>query len=108
MRCEVLVPLSDRFLRMPCLPPLPRFGLLLAVGLILQPGLATADAGSATLIVTEARIWTGVPQRPWATGLAVHDATILAVGDDDQVERLAGPETIRIDGRGKMITPSSR
>jgi predicted amidohydrolase YtcJ len=105
MRYEELVPLSDPTVRMPYRPPLPLFGFLLAVGLILQPGLSSADSGSATRIVTGARIWTGVAQRPWATGLAVRNATILAIGDDDQVERLADPETIRIDGRGKMITP---
>lgn len=105
MDYRAVVPLLDPFLRTPSRLPLQLSRLLLAVGLILPSGPASADSGAATLIVTGARIWTGVAGHPWATALAVHEATILAVGDDVQIARLAGPKTTRVDGRGKMITP---
>jgi predicted amidohydrolase YtcJ len=40
-----------------------------------------------------------------AQGLAIRDGIIQAVGSDDQVQKLAGPQTRRIDLRGKTVMP---
>ena len=40
-----------------------------------------------------------------AQALAIRDGKILAVGANDQVLRLAGPQTRRIDLKGKTVMP---
>lgn len=70
---------------------------------------AAALAGNAlqpaTLAVVGARIWTGNPRQPWAQAIAVRGATILAVGGNDTIRKLAGPDTRIIYARGQMIVP---
>ena len=58
-----------------------------------------------SLIVVNARIWTGDPRRPWADALAVDGAHIAAVGTSAEVKKMAGPATRVIDGAGRMVTP---
>lgn len=69
--------------------------------LALFAGLAGAQ--TADLLITGARIYTLDPARPAASAIAVKGGRILAVGDD--LERLAGPSTRRIDARGAAIVP---
>jgi predicted amidohydrolase YtcJ len=57
-----------------------------------------------TLVVTNARIWTGNPQRPWADAIAVAGDRITAVGSGAEIAKLAG-DARRIDARGQMIVP---
>src|SRR6187549_2474686 len=59
----------------------------------------------ATLLVTNARVWTADPQRPWAEAVAIGGERILAVGSTQEIERLAGPATRRVDARGSTVTP---
>ena len=40
-----------------------------------------------------------------ATALSIRDGKILAVGSDNQILRLAGPQTRRMDLRGKTVMP---
>ena len=40
-----------------------------------------------------------------AQALAVRDGRILAVGEDDPILRLAGPETLQVDLQGKAVMP---
>jgi predicted amidohydrolase YtcJ len=56
------------------------------------------------LAIVNARVWTGVPARPWAEALAV-DSTgrLAAVGTTAQVSRL-GAVTV-IDAKGQMVVP---
>jgi hypothetical protein len=62
-------------------------------------------AQSATVIYTNARIWTGNEAQPWAEGLAVQDSLLLAVGTDADVRRLQGPETDVVDLQGHLVVP---
>jgi hypothetical protein len=57
-----------------------------------------------TLVVTNARIWTGNPQRPWAEAIAVAGDRITAVGSGAEIAKLAG-DARRIDAGGQMIVP---
>lgn len=56
-------------------------------------------------IYTNARIWTGNADQPWAEALAVLDGSILAVGDRVEVEALQGASTEKIDLGGRFVMP---
>src|SRR5947209_5758644 len=66
---------------------------------------AGAPAAATTLILSNARVWTGDPARPWAEAVAVRGERLAAVGTNAEIERLAGPATRRLDARGGMVTP---
>ena len=67
---------------------------------------AIRDAtGPADLVITGANVLTMDPVIPAATAIAVRGAHILAVGNDDDVLNLKGPNTEIIDGRGLTVTP---
>jgi hypothetical protein len=56
-------------------------------------------------IVTNARVLTMDRDRPRAEAVALAGGRILAVGDRAAIERLAGPATRVIDGRGRTLLP---
>lgn len=62
-------------------------------------------AAEATLIVKDARIWTGNLGQPWAEALAVEGETIAAVGSDADIDRLSGRDTLQINLQGHMVVP---
>src|SRR6058998_536805 len=82
-----------------------------------RPALMIVAAGSlacgtgrppempADLILTNGAVVTLDPARPEARAVAVRGDTIAAVGSDDEIARLAGPSTRRIDLRGAMVVP---
>lgn len=61
----------------------------------------------ADTIVRGGRVWTGPgslgPDAP--TAVAIHDARILAVGDDATVSALAGPATRIVEAEGRRVVP---
>ncbi|MFH1850906.1 MAG: amidohydrolase [Candidatus Neomarinimicrobiota bacterium] len=59
----------------------------------------------ATLLITNAKIWTGNQAAPRAEALAIAGDKILAVGTAAEITQLAGPTTRIIDADGKFITP---
>ncbi|HKB07297.1 MAG TPA: amidohydrolase [Candidatus Polarisedimenticolia bacterium] len=59
----------------------------------------------ADLILINGAVVTLDPTRPEARAVAVRGETIAAVGSDDEIARLAGPSTRRIDLRGAMVVP---
>lgn len=59
----------------------------------------------ADLLITNARIYTVDPARPWAEAVAARDGRILAVGRDAEVRTLAGPGTRMIDAGGRLVLP---
>lgn len=59
----------------------------------------------AELIVHNARIATLDPRRPSASALAVANGAIVAIGDEAEVMRSAGPDTRRIDAGGRRLIP---
>lgn len=62
-------------------------------------------AQSAELIVTNARILTMDEAAPRAEAIAIAEGRILAVGANDEIEALSGPDTRRIDGSGRSLLP---
>jgi predicted amidohydrolase YtcJ len=77
--------------------------LLLAVVLVL-PGAAFAQT-SADLIFTNGKIITVDEKFTIAQAVAVKGDRIVAVGTNQDVLRLAGPATRRIDLRGRAVVP---
>jgi predicted amidohydrolase YtcJ len=69
----------------------------------------SASGQVADLTLTGGRIWYGPdaavtgPEAP--TAIAVADGRILAVGSDTDIERLTGPETVRVDLKGRRVVP---
>lgn len=64
-----------------------------------------ALSGSATMIVTGAKVLTMDAKTPTAEAIAVLGDRILAVGTDEEILYFANAGTIRIDGRGMTVTP---
>lgn len=60
---------------------------------------------TADLLLTNARVLTLNPQQPRADAVAVRGETILAVGARTDLQKLAGPNTQLIDGRGLTLMP---
>ncbi|KAF1310767.1 hypothetical protein BLX42_12325 [Pseudomonas sp. SG-MS2] len=60
---------------------------------------------SADLIITHADIHTMDPNLPRAQAIAVHQGRIVAVGDNVDIERMAGIETRRINAQGRLMLP---
>lgn len=58
-----------------------------------------------TLIVHNAKIYTGVAHRPQVQALAVNGRRIVAVGSNGQIRSLAGPATVVIDAGRRRVIP---
>lgn len=56
-------------------------------------------------ILYNADIYTQHPQQPSASALAIIGERIVAVGDDDNIRRLAGPNTIQTNLGGRRVLP---
>jgi hypothetical protein len=86
--------MSDSFLRYSLLP----------VFLI----LAACQSGTqqiATLAVTDAKVWTGDPDRPWAEAVASKGETIIAVGSEADIAPFIGEDTEVISVPDSMLVP---
>ncbi|WP_336992850.1 amidohydrolase [Leucobacter sp. VD1] len=57
------------------------------------------------LILTNGRIYTVDPAKPWAEAMAVADGRILAVGSAEEIGALAGPDTESRDLAGAFVMP---
>jgi len=66
-----------------------------------------AKSGSqvATLVVMDARVWTGDPSRPWVEAVASKGDRLIAVGGNEEVGKLVGKETRVISAPGAMLVP---
>ncbi len=60
---------------------------------------------SATLIVTNARIYTVDKRQPWAQAVAALGDRIVAVGSQAEIDSWRGPETKVIDAGGRLVLP---
>jgi predicted amidohydrolase YtcJ len=76
--------------------------LLLAMALL--AGSAQA-APEVEFVLLNGGIFTSDPARPWAQALAVDGQRILAIGDNDRIAAMAGPQTRVIDLAGRMALP---
>jgi predicted amidohydrolase YtcJ len=59
----------------------------------------------ASMVVTNARVWTGNPDQPWAEAVAVRGETILAVGTAAEIDRAVAAGTEVLDAGGGMLVP---
>ncbi len=75
---------------------------LYIAGLLLPVHLLAAEAD---LILKNGRVWTGDADNPWAEAVAIRGARILAVGNNQPVADLAGPQAKVIDLRGRLAIP---
>ncbi len=56
-------------------------------------------------IYTNARIYTVNEAQPWVEAMAVRNGEILALGSAEDIEVLAGPDTLTTDLGGRMVMP---
>lgn len=61
-------------------------------------------ATQPSLVLLNARVWTGDSSRPWAEAIAIDGATISLVGSNDEVRRVAGSAPV-IDAAGQLVVP---
>ena len=61
--------------------------------------------GNADTILYNGKILTVDEQSSVAEAVAVSGDRILAVGSDEEILELAGPDTLQIDLKGKTVTP---
>src|SRR5438067_2354374 len=59
----------------------------------------------AAVILTNGKIWTGDPQRPWAEAVAIEANRIAAVGSNAEVAKLAPPSARIINLNGRLAVP---
>src|SRR5881409_2193667 len=90
----------------PALPgPLGSVALLGAAVFVVACAPGQPPEMSADLVLLDGAVVTEDPARPGARAVAVSGDTIAAVGTDDEIARLVGPKTRRIDLRGAMVVP---
>ena len=81
-----------------------RLQLLFSIATLAILTACAPEQPTATLAVTDTRIWTGDTERPWAEAMAVDGERILAVGSDDDVAPYIGERTEVLDS-GALIVP---
>ena len=78
----------------------------LGIGAACLLGLAGLPAAAAPdLLLVNAKIFTADPAQPYAAALAIEAGRILAVGSDEQIRALAGPNSRIVDAGGRLVTP---
>ena len=78
----------------------------LLVSLLALSACAEKESSAfATLVVTDARVWTGDAKNPWAEAVASRAGRIIAVGNNADVSKLVGAETAIISVSGSMLVP---
>ena len=80
-------------------------GIAGLVAAVLSLGSMAAGAEKASVIVTNARIYTVDAKQPWVQAVAIGGDRILAVGSDEQVQAFRDKNTRVIDARGKLVLP---
>jgi len=82
--------------------------VLLAAALVAMAHAASAQQQPITLMIVNARVWTGNPAQPWAEAVAVSGNRIASVGSSAAIRKLAGVGGVKtsiIDAHGGMVTP---
>jgi len=79
--------------------------LCLLSAFVLASCNAKAPVEYADIVVRDARVWTGDPDRPWAEAIASRGERIVAVGSNAEVDALAGPETTVVSVPDAMLVP---
>ena len=66
---------------------------------------ACGNQRTADTIITDAKIWTGNPEQPFAEAMAIKGELILGVGSNDDMLAFRGINTNIEESRGTFITP---
>ena len=67
--------------------------------------IARVTTLNTDLILHNAKIYTVDSSQPWAEAVACSNGDIIAVGQNDEILSLAGPNTRRIDAQQKLVLP---
>lgn len=67
--------------------------------------LTRAATPAPDLILFNGKIFTGAPGAPYVHALEIQDERIAAVGDSEQIRKLAGPMIRQIDLGGRTVIP---
>ena len=86
--------------RSPMSTPIPHLWILAVLMLA-----TTTEAQTANLIIRHAKVVTLDPSDRIASAVAIQGDRIMAVGADDAIAKLAGPNTRIIDAAGKPLLP---
>jgi predicted amidohydrolase YtcJ len=65
----------------------------------------SGSAGSPTLAVVNARVWTADARRPWADALSVTGDRISGIGSSAEIRKQVTGVTRLLDARGRMVVP---
>lgn len=65
----------------------------------------TPPGQSPTQIFTNGSVYTVDAENSWQQAFAVNDGAIVAIGDNDDISALAGPDTTVTDLGGRMVMP---
>jgi predicted amidohydrolase YtcJ len=79
--------------------------LLVASGVVMAGVTSFTQQPAADLVLTNGKIITVDDRFSIAQAVAVRGDRIVAVGSTQEINRLAGPSTRRIDLRGRAVTP---
>jgi predicted amidohydrolase YtcJ len=81
----------------------------LAVALLATITIAAQEkkmtTASPDVIFVNANIWTGVAAKPHATAIAIGEGSIVAIGTDAEIKKLASKNSKVIDLGGKFVMP---
>jgi predicted amidohydrolase YtcJ len=66
--------------------------------------MESEGAAGASLVIVNARVWTGDARRPWAEAVAVSGDSIAAVGSSAEIRKRAGLARV-IDAKGGLLVP---
>jgi len=79
--------------------------LIAGVGVASVMLLTSGAIAAPQLVLVNAKVFTADPTLPYAQAVAIEDGRILAVGRNEQVLALTGPNTRIIDTGGQLVTP---
>ncbi len=65
----------------------------------------TEAPGNASLVIKNARVWTGNSEQPWAEAVASRGDQIIVVGTNADVDTVTGSDTEVISVAGSMLVP---
>lgn len=79
--------------------------LLAAIACVALAACSREDIEPATLVVTDARVWTGDAGQPWAEAVASRNDRIIAVGTAAEISPFIDDSTEVISVDGSMLLP---
>ena len=77
------------------------------IGLVISVVLISCSTPEKkySLAITNAKIWTGNPQQPWAESIIFSADTIVALGNNSEMKAWLEQSEQTIDAKGKLMTP---